>query len=97
MASPVQSINAQIPGNFAVRMAGSVQGFGRLYTGHGQLVGHARLARHFRAEIASHDQSLQWPVFTRTCAAGLNRAITPSIPHTRMPGAIRHSRAVKAW
>jgi len=64
MASPVQSINAQNPGNFAVRMAGAVQGFDRLYADHGQLIGHARLSRHFRAEIASHDQSLQWPVLT---------------------------------
>ena len=57
-------------------MAGAVQGFDRLYAGHGQLIGHARLSRHFRAEIAQHNQPLQWPVLTRTCAAGFDCAMT---------------------
>ncbi|MEY3226135.1 MAG: hypothetical protein RLZZ536_754 [Planctomycetota bacterium] len=58
------SINARYSGNFPVRMAGAVQGFDRLYAGHGQLIGHARLSRHFRAKIAQQNQPLQWPVLT---------------------------------
>jgi hypothetical protein len=64
-------------------MAGAVQGFDRLYAGHGQLIGHARLSQHFRAEIAQHNQPLQWPVLTRTCAAGFDRAMTHAVVLTR--------------
>lgn len=77
------SINARYSGNFPVRLAGAVQGFDRLYAGHRQLIGHAKLSRHFRAELAQHNQPLQWPVLTRTCAAGLDRAVTRWEPTPR--------------
>jgi hypothetical protein len=70
------SINAQYSSNFPVRMTGAVQCFDRLNAGHGQLIGHTKLSQHFRAEIAQHNQSLQWPVLTRTCVAGFDRAMT---------------------
>ena len=40
------------------------------------MIGHAELPRHFRAEIAQHNQPLLWPVLTRTCLAGFERAMT---------------------
>ena len=41
-------------------MTGTVQCFDRLYVGHGQMIGHAELSRHVRAEIAQHNQVLVW-------------------------------------
>jgi hypothetical protein len=59
-------------------MTGSVQCFDRLNVGHGQMIGHAELSRHFRAEIAQYNEPFLWPVLTRTCVAGFERAMTTS-------------------
>jgi hypothetical protein len=69
-------------------MTGSVQCFDRLNVGHGQMIGHAELSRHFRAEIAQHNQTLLWPVLTRTWLAGFERAMTHRIRLKKNPNRI---------